>query len=207
MKYTVIGSTKTYEIDLTKYTLLISDVDTISERILSDGTSLYESALHIVDENKTPADKQLETVDLRITYSQRVTGRSITAIYESLRSSKLTSVILTEDEQTLLRHFIAEKRSVSEHELFDGIKTDFAIMIYYSWGEYEDPIPCKSFRKAYKKLKKIAMHEMIEISLSHDNCSPSLTVKNYDSRHEHCKIQITYPYNNSFCTYEIVKLK
>lgn len=207
MKYTIIGSTKTYEIDLTKYTLSINDVDTISERILSDGTSLYESALHIIDENKTPVDKQLEAIDLYITYSQRVTGRSITAIYESLRSSKLTSIILTDDEQTLLRHFIAEKRAVPEHELFDSIKTDFAIMIYYSWGEYEDPIPCKSFRKAYNKLKKIAMREMIETSLNHDDCSPSLTVMDYDSRHENCKIQITYPYDNSFCTYEIVKLK
>lgn len=204
MKYTVIGDTKTYEIDLTKYTLSIDNI--ITERILSDGTALYSSALHIMDKNAIPVDEQLETTDLCIAYSQHAAGEHIKAVYEFLQSSKLTSIMLTEDEQALLKDFIAEKRSVSEHELFDGIKTDFAIKMCYSWGEYEDPVPCKSFKKAYKKLKKIVMREMIETSLSH-NCSPSITVANYDSKSESCKIIMTYPYDNSFCTYEIVRLK
>lgn len=72
------------------------------------------------------------------------------------------------------------------------------IEITYSWGESEPIIKCKSHKKAWKKLKKMAINELETASIEHD-CNCYIT---FDSLAN--ELILNYVYDNETATYKLV---
>lgn len=80
-----------------------------------------------------------------------------------------------------------------------------AILMYYSWGETEEPIVCKSFKKAWKKLCKLMQKEIQTIKTEH-GCPVPVSVR-YKPKKKKATVTLDYVYDNTSLTYSIVKIK
>ena len=79
----------------------------------------------------------------------------------------------------------------------------WSVSIRYSWGDVEEAIDCKSFKKAWKKMKKLAMFEAETVSQEYEYSVPLII--EYDKILHKGIITLNYTYDNTTCIYEIVR--
>lgn len=123
--------------------------------------------------------------------------------YMMLVNGEKAMLTLTDDEIAGISHLIKAEKDYAYD--FSHAKGKYAILMYYSWGETEEPILCKSFGKAWRKLCKLSQKE-IQITKTEHDCEVPVSVK-YNPKKKKAAVTLDYLYDDTSLTYVIMKLK
>lgn len=197
--------------DLKNYTLSFCDEEQETAKSVAP-LSVYLDRILLRDESGAVVNPQdlvdrhdIDVFGPYVEYTCDTTTTRVKANFNrliiTLPNDSIIELKLTNKEIKMIQELLDSSKSIEIP--LDHCKGPYAITIRYSWGDVEEAIDCKSFKKAWKKMKKLAMQEAEIVSTEHD-CYVPLKIE-YDKKSHIGIIRLHYTYDDTICIYEIVK--